>query len=370
MEAAEDLDGKALALLAKRSQLARLEKANSALRDELQALKRSQQQDPTNRLCGLLGLAPDAAGEAPPRAAQRKYRSLGLFLNLLGVLILLVPLPSLGGGAPALGGSGGGGGAPSSAAAVGLVLLVPTTAANKELHASLTAQFQRGHQGGGPTAALVLVTGGAAATSSSAAPLLGGLLQEHLSAPHCGDGPLEPLPREGNPSGDSWRYHPQSHFTCKLLEGLCFATRAHPAAPFVAFSSEEALFRWGEFLAKRAPTLPTKGLVFTRVIPMGEHKDGLPPFYWSNKGYFALPTFNNSVVLSRDVATTICSLHGVGRLMRYGPPELFLGGILSTLEGLQWVDQESVALDASSGCDKGITITGLKTPQDWQACRN
>jgi len=244
------------------------------------------------------------------------------------------------------------------------VLLVPTTAANRQLHDSLRAQFHRGAPAGSSaagTAALLLVHGGEG--SSRAGSVAGGA----LSAPECGEGPLA-LPNFEDRPGHSWRYHTYSHFTCKLMEGLCAATTAY-APHFVAVASEEALFRWQEFLRARAPALPQRGLVFTRYIDKGLHRDGLPPSFW-NKGWPILPTFNNSVVLSRDVASTLCTLHRSGKLLLYGPPELFLGGILSTLEGLSWVMEESLALGGAgeARCSAGITITGFKSAEDWAKC--
>ena len=366
-----DLDALALQELgAKRAYLSRLQADNAALRQELAALHSAAASSPLPRLgsCAqvmqggrarqLLGACLGGAQlDRKASGAPRRYNFLALFLHLLGLALLFVPL---GGGGSLAGGSAA---HPRAAQAVDvdLVLVVPTTSSNHPLHDSVRAQFRRGDADAG-TAALLLVHGGSGGGSSAG---------DSVIAPGCGDGPLV-LPSFQDGPGDSWRYHTYSHFTCKLMEGLCAATQAYTPR-FVAVASEEALFRWQEFLRARAPRLPSRGVVFTRYIEKELHRDGLPPSFW-NKGWPILPTFNNSVVLSRDVATTLCTLHRSGKLLLYGPPELFLGGILSTLEGLSWVMEESVTLESSAAsssgraCSTGITVVGFKGPQDWARC--
>jgi hypothetical protein len=396
----EDLDALALQQLAsKRAYLARLHAENAALRTELSALHTAAAQQARGvsgsgsgsgsaaRLLHLLSRAtglsllsqallppPSPAPASPsalppqPQPPPRRLNFLALLLHLLGLALLFVPL----GGGGALGGSSARVAATAAAVPVDLVLLVPTTSGNRALHEAVRAQFHRGAPGGSSaagTAALVLVHGGSSSGGSSSGGSSssgsGSVVEEALGAPECGEGPLALPPFEDRP-GHSWRYHTYSHFTCKLMEGLCAATTAY-APRFVAVASEEALFRWQEFLRARAPALPPRGLVFTRYIEAELHRDGLPPSFW-NKGWPILPTFNNSVVLSSDVAATLCTLHRGGKLLLYGPPELFLGGILSTLEGLSWVREESLALGEAQRCSAGVTVTGFKGPQDWAQC--
>ena len=361
------LDALALSeLSSKRAQLQRLQRDNEALEREIVSSKQPapSPQRGTGAVgflarsaavaCGRAGTVAGAGGHA---TSTCRYPSLSLFLHLVGLLLLFVPL---GGQVRSQAQHAAGAAAAAAAAPLDLVLLVPTTSSNTALHASIAAQFHRAGAGAeaSGTGALLLVQGGAGSEE--------GLVGESLHVPSCGDGPLQ-LPNIEDRPGESWRYHTRSHFTCKLMEGLCAATQRF-SPRFVAVASEEALFHWRQFLAARAPALPPQGLVFTRYIDKELHRDGLPPSFW-NRGWPILPTFNNSLVLSRDVATSLCTLHRHGKLLLYGPPELFLGGILSTLEGLTWVMEESVSVqEAGVGCSRGITVSGLKTPQEWAQC--
>jgi len=255
-----------------------------------------------------------------------------------------------------------------------MAVVVATVSGKESRGPGISAQFRRRarESKGGYKASLLLVDGSLGGLEREELTLESGeavgpstVYERRFSVPRCTDTPLE------GSDGDTWKHHPHSHFTCKIMEGLCKAVESsHPR--YVAVVSEESLFRWDAFL-DGAPALPSTKLVFTRSIPIGEHRDGLPGHHYnpSHVGWYRLPTFNNSFVFSWDVAHTLCTLHRTGPMVFYGPPELWMGQVLVGLEMLNWVEDEGVLQlkDVLPECNKGITISGIKSLKDWELCK-
>lgn len=259
-----------------------------------------------------------------------------------------------------------------------IAMVVATVSGKDSLGPGVSAQFRRRarESKGVHKASLLLVDGSAALGGGLEREVLtlgsgeavgpSTLYERRYSVPRCTDTPLEAS------AESSWKHHPNSPFTCKIMEGLCLAVESSKPR-YVAVVSEETLFRWDAFLDDRAPTLPSEKLLFTRSIPIGEHRDGLPGHHYNptHVGWYRLPTFNNSFVFSWDVAHTLCTLHRTGPMVFYGPPELWMGQVLVGLEMINWVEDEGVLQlkDVQPECNRGITISGIKTLQDWGLCK-
>ena len=256
-----------------------------------------------------------------------------------------------------------------------IAYVVGTVAGRDSRGSGIAAQFRRSGRESkvGRRASLILVDG--SSVPRVVEPLSGAgetfgsskLYERRLSFSRCTDTPI------ALSDTNSWRYQPFSPFTCKIMEGMCAAVE-DSLPTYVAVVSEESLLRWDVFLDTLSSSLPGEKLIYTKSIPAGEHQDGLPPHHYnpSHVGWYRLPTFNNSVVFSRDVASTLCKLYRAGPMVLYGPPELWLGQVFMTLEMLNWVEAgegENVGLEnAKPGCDKGVTLVGFKTQRDWDSC--
>ena len=81
-----------------------------------------------------------------------------------------------------------------------------------------------------------------------------------------------------------------------------------------------------------------------------------------------MPGFNATLVLTLDVATTLCALHRAAPLQLIGPPELFFGFLLSTLDRVPWYSQAQPKARALAGrCPAGTFALGLDASA-WAAC--
>ena len=263
-----------------------------------------------------------------------------------------------------------------AAAAWDMALVVPSTAGGareaQALYAAslaatswsaslLVVQGSAGGGGGGGGAAGGGGGGGAVVESS-----LGGRVVRLAVA--CPDASAIPAV--------SVAWHADSHFTCKVLEGLCAAAGQGGGGPlprFVAVVAEGAVFRWAEFLRARAPALlrapgAGPGLVVTHVTEEWTH--GLPEAYRASKSAWPrMPLWNSSVVLSGALAGKLCRLHAGRPLDLHGPPEMQLGMLLSTLEGVTWVHEPAGEAPASGGgCPEGLTVTKM-TKAAFAACQ-
>jgi len=266
---------------------------------------------------------------------------------------------------------------PSILTPVDIALVVGTVTGRDSLGPGVKEQFRRSSRDSKVShmASLILVDGNTSPGDSTEyldksgeAVGLSKVFERRASFPWCTDKSIE----VDDPQ-NTWMYHQFSPFTCKILEGLCVATEEYLPA-FVAVVSEESLLRWSVFLENVAPSLPREKLVFTKIIPWEALKNGLPNHHYNppHIGWYQMPHFNSSVVLSGDVASTLCKLYRAGPIKLYGPPELWFGQILATLEMLNWVDdvEGTVTLDdAKPSCSKGITITNIKTLHDWGMCQ-
>ncbi len=209
---------------------------------------------------------------------------------------------------------------------------------------------------------LIVVNGGVA--PAAAAPTLGGRVRRVASAA-CPDASEIP--------GVSVAWHAASHFSCKALEGLCAAFEGGSQPAYVAIVAQDALFRWAQFLRAEAPGLrlaSPRGLIFAK--PVLEWNFGLPEEYAASKPTWpAMPVWNSTVVFSGDLASKLCRMHRGGLLQTYGPPEMLLGMILSTVEGLTWASNaEVVEVQQGSGgglCPQGLTLTRMSR-EAWAAC--
>ena len=245
-----------------------------------------------------------------------------------------------------------------------IVLVVATTqGGGQEVQRSFAASLASGG-GGGYKARMLLVEGGGDASPGSSAPLLTPLGQDGSSFRYrsaCFD--------EGGIPSLSVGWHANSHFTCKAMEGLCAAfSHPRPTTPrFVALVAEDALFRWRAFLPK-APT--TSALVYAHGIK--DWNFGLPEAYTqAEKPWPLMPYWNSSTVLSRDLAHKLCALHRTAPLDLYGPPEMMLGQLLATLEGLTWVHEEVVKVEPAAlggaKCPSALTVVRMGK-ENWEAC--
>jgi hypothetical protein len=321
---------------------------------------------------GVVGQPPAPAAAPPAREGCWLWHPFAAYA--LGVLVLLAgPLLPLGdagaaaaaaaqpallrrhGGAPgACGGGGGAGG--------GIALVVATTEARVlELAGRRVAPRRAGAHlyiahGGGAAAAL---GAGSAATTCSA-------LEEGVSivrAGACGEAPSQP-PWSG-------AHHPYSSLTCRAVEGLCAAVEAsgagsRPPPAFVALVSEDARFRWPRFL-QRQRAAPAAAATFVLTEALEGWGWGLPPHlkkpFWPR-----MPGFNATLVLTFDVASTLCALHRAAPLQLTGPPELFFGFLLSTLDRVRWYSQpQPKAPAAAARCPAATFALGLDASA-WAAC--
>jgi hypothetical protein len=279
-----------------------------------------------------------------------------------------------------------------------IVLVVPTTQARAPL---FSARVFRAASplAPGRRAALLLATGGGgggggvSATPAAPPPLRDGV--SLLRAP-CGDEPWWSAGSGGGVWGDpKWLppapledprvYHERSSLTCRTVEGLCAAAGVHgeaaPPPAFVAVVPEESHFRWDAWLsegplpagwgapAARWRALPNMSsrFVFSHVLHSWGAK--LPEQYPGKPAWPRMPLHNATLLLSGDVARSVCTLHRAGPLRQFGPPEMFLALLLSTLEGLEWrsAPQADARRARAGQCPDGVFV-GSMTPGAWEAC--
>lgn len=311
--------------------------------------------------------------------APHRLRYLTLLFYALGLAVLLfepeygaagVATSSSFSGVGGVGGVGSYGSGSKSLVedALDIALVVATTqGGGVEVQRSFAASLASGG-GGGYKARMVLVEGSgedAQASPSTTPPSLTPIGEDGSSyryrTPACFD--------EGGIPALSVGYHANSHFTCKVMEGLCAAfSLPRPTSPrFVALVAEDALFRWRAFLPK-APT--TSALVYTHGIK--DWNFGLPHAYvQAAKPWPLMPYWNSSIVLSRDLAHKLCAMHRTAPLELYGPPEMMLGQLMATLEGLTWVHEEVVKVEPSAlgapMCPSALTVVRMGK-ENWEAC--
>jgi hypothetical protein len=280
-----------------------------------------------------------------------------LFVDFSGIPALPLGAAPLAGSAlkSVLGGQAG-------ALPLDMALVVPTTAGGgREAQALYSASLA----GTAHAASLLMVYGSAQGGAvESSQPALGGRVRRIATS--CQD--ASPIPDV------SVAHHEGSHFSCKVLEGLCAAFSQGHSPRYVAVVAEGAAFRWAHFLAARAPSLPSTGLAFTHVTT--DWVFGLPTDYAASKpAWPRMPLWNASLVLSGDLASKLCRMHqGQGLLQLYGPPEMLLGMLLSTLEGVTWVHDPATEVEAAAAAaaaascpQEPLTLTKM-SKQSWAAC--
>ena len=309
------------------------------------------------------------ASVSSPAASSRGLAVLSLALYLAAFFSLYLdagsppasPLSSAAGGVfkPVLAGGEG--------RAWDVTVVLPTTASGaREAQALYAASLASTSF----AASLVVVHGGGGRGGSGAAALGGRVRRLGSACPDASDIP-----------DVSVAWHEGSHFSCKVLEGLCAATEGGHEPRYVAVAAEGAMFRWAEFLRQRGGGggggrsgggPPPRGQVIAHVTDDWVY--GLPEAYAASKpAWPRMPLWNSSVVFSADLAGKLCRLHRSGLLQLYGPPEMLLGMVLSTLEGVTWTHQPAQeapakgSSPAAAGCPAGLTVTKM-TQEAWAAC--
>jgi hypothetical protein len=283
---------------------------------------------------------------------------------------------------------------PYARAAPDIVLVVPTTAQRAPLFAA--RMFRAASPlAPGRSAALLLLHGDGGGSGATA----GGGWRAGVSAvraAHCGDEPWwdagsgagvwgDPKWLPAAPLADPRLYHERSSLSCRVIEGLCAAAGSHgdaaPPPAFVAVVPEESHFRWDAWLsegalpagwgppAARWRALPNMSARFVFTHVLDSFSAGLPEQFpkpiWPR-----MPLHNATLLLSGDVARSACTLHRAGPPLRlFGPPEMLLGLLLSTLEALEWrsAPQADARRAAEGQCPDGIFV-GSMSPRAWDAC--
>ena len=171
------------------------------------------------------------------------------------------------------------------------------------------------------------------------------------------------------PAAPPWSvaHHPFSSLTCRAMEGLCAAVEAGGTPPpaLYAVVSEDSRFRWPRFLRQQRARAAAAPYVLTDVLEGWGW--GLPK-HLKKPAWPRMPGFNATLVLTGDVAATLCALHRAAPLQLIGPPELFFGFLLSTLDRVPWYSQaQAKAAPLAEQCPAGVFALGLDEAA-WAAC--
>lgn len=238
--------------------------------------------------------------------------------------------------------------APTVRERVELLQIVPSTAADFPLAVSRARAFS-----GAGSSALAFVVGSAAAHAFT--PLSSAAVSSF--AVDCADAET--------PSVDAWHSGPriQSAASCRVFSGLCAALRKYDPK-FVAVLRPDAVLDADEFLrvSRGAKDGNIWGPLRLRRATDDEGKRWYP-----NKPYWPPHTDSSAIVFTADVASALCALHESPLPLKlHGPPEVFIGIVLSALEGLTWNDAE-LSRVADGACPKTLVAEGFRE-RDFEAC--
>lgn len=240
--------------------------------------------------------------------------------------------------------------APTARESVELLQIVPSTAADFSLAGSRARAFS-----GAGRSALAFVVASAAAHAY--APLASASVAVSALAVDCADAEA--------PSVGAWHSGPrvQSAASCRVFAGLCAALRSYDAK-FVAVLRPDAVLDADAFL--RAARGAADGSIWGPLrLRRATDDDGKR--WYPNKPYWPPHTDSAAIVFTADVASALCALHESPLpLKMHGPPEVFLGVVLSTLEGLTWNDV-GLSRTADGACPRTLVGEGFREA-DFAAC--